>query len=85
MHEVEPLLGLEACLLGKGDPPLLHQHTNVAKLLHMVEARKASYHLLGTEPLKGLEVKVPEALMPLPRLVIPTSSETEGLCRTSRS
>jgi hypothetical protein len=25
-------------------------------------------------------VKVPEALVPLPRLVLPTSSETEGLC-----
>jgi hypothetical protein len=25
-------------------------------------------------------VKVPEALVPLPRLVLPTSSETEGFC-----
>jgi hypothetical protein len=25
-------------------------------------------------------VKVPEALVPLPRLVVPTSSKTKGLC-----
>jgi hypothetical protein len=45
----------------------------------VVKARQASYHLLGTEPLQSLEVKVPEALMPLPRLVVPTSSKAEGL------
>jgi hypothetical protein len=46
----------------------------------MVKARQASHHLHGTEPLQGLEVKVPEALVPLARLVVLTSSETEGLC-----
>jgi hypothetical protein len=46
----------------------------------VVKARHVSYHPLGTEPLQGLEVKVPEALMPLPRLVVPTSSKAEGLC-----
>jgi hypothetical protein len=46
----------------------------------MVKARQASYHLHGTEPLQGLEVKVPEALVPLPHLVVPTGSGTEGLC-----
>ena len=46
----------------------------------MVEARQASHHLHGTELLQGLEVKVPETLVPLPCLVVPTSSETEGLC-----
>jgi hypothetical protein len=80
VHELKPLLGSEARLLGKGESPLLHQHTDVAELLHVVKARQASYHPLGTEPLEGLEVKVPEALMPLPRLVVPTSSKTEGLC-----
>jgi len=50
------------------------------ELLHTVEARQASHHLLGTEPLQGLEVKVPEALVPLPRLIVPTSSEAQGLC-----
>jgi hypothetical protein len=49
-------------------------------LLHVVKARQASYHPLGTEPLQGLEVKVPEAIVPLPRLVVPTSSKAEGLC-----
>jgi hypothetical protein len=46
----------------------------------MVKTRQASYHPLHTEPLQGLEVRVPEALVPLPRLVVPTSSKTEGLC-----
>jgi hypothetical protein len=31
-------------------------------------------------PLQGLEVKVPEALVPLPRLVVPTGNGIEGLC-----
>jgi hypothetical protein len=73
-------LGSEARLLGKGEPPLLRQQTYVAELLHVVKARQASYHPLGTKPLQGLEVKVPEALVPLSRLVVPTSSKTEGLC-----
>jgi hypothetical protein len=80
MHELELLLGSEARLLGKGEPPLLRQHTDVAELLHVVKARQASYHPLDTEPLQGFEVKVPEALVPLPRLVVPTSSKAEGLC-----
>jgi hypothetical protein len=80
VYELEPLLGTKAQLLGKGEPPLLHQHADVAELLHAVKSRQVSYHPLGTEPLQGLEVKVPEALMPLPRLVILTSSKTEGLC-----
>jgi hypothetical protein len=80
VHEFEPLLGLEARLLGKGEPSLLRQHTDVAKLLHVIKARQASYHPLGTEPLQGLEVKVPEALVSLSCLVVPTNSKTEGLC-----
>jgi hypothetical protein len=67
-------------LLGKGEPSLLRQHANVAELLHVVKAQQASYHPLGTEPLQGLEVKVPEALVPLPHFVILTSSKAEGLC-----
>jgi hypothetical protein len=54
--------------------------SDVAKLLHVVKARQTSYHPFGTEPLQGLEAKVPEALVPLPRLVILTSSKAEGLC-----
>jgi hypothetical protein len=46
----------------------------------VVKAWQVSYHPLGIEPLQGLEVKVPEVLMPLPRLVVPTSSKAEGLC-----
>jgi hypothetical protein len=55
-------------------------NTDVVELLHVVKAQQASYHPLDTEPLQGLEVKVPEALVPLPRLVVPTSSEAEWLC-----
>jgi hypothetical protein len=39
VHELEPLLGSEAQFLGKGEPPLLRQHTDVAELLHVVKAR----------------------------------------------
>jgi hypothetical protein len=80
VHELEPLLGSEARLLWKGEPPLLHQHTDVAELLHVVKARQTSYYPLGIEPLQGLEVMVPEALVPLPHLIVPTSSKAEGLC-----
>jgi hypothetical protein len=67
-------------LLGKGEPPLLHQHADVIELVNVVKARQASYHPLGTELFQGLEVKVFEALVPLSRLVVPTSSKAEGLC-----
>jgi hypothetical protein len=80
VHELEPLLGSEARLLGKGESSLLRQHANVAELLHMIKAQHTSYHPLGTEPLQGLEVKVLEALMLLPRLVVPMSSKAKGLC-----
>jgi hypothetical protein len=62
-------------LLGKVKPPLLHQKADVIELLHMVKARHASYHPLSTKPLQGLEVNVPEALMP-----VTMSSKAEGLC-----
>jgi hypothetical protein len=80
VHELELLLGSEARLLWKGELPLLRLHTDITELLHMVKAQQASYHPLGTEPLQGLEVKVPEALVPLPCLVVPMSSKAEGLC-----
>jgi hypothetical protein len=73
-------LGSEARLLWKGELPLLRQHTNIIELLHVVKARQTSYHPLDTEPLQGFEVKVLEALVPLPRLVVPTSSKAEELC-----
>jgi hypothetical protein len=80
VHELEPLLGSEAQLLEKGEPPLFRQYADVIKLLHVVKARQSSYHPLGTESFQGLEVKMPEALVPLPRLVVPMSSKVEGLC-----
>jgi hypothetical protein len=80
VHELESLLGSEARLLVKGEPSLLHQHADITELLHVVKARQASYHPLGTEPLQGLKVKVHEALVPLPRIIVPTSSKADGLC-----
>jgi hypothetical protein len=80
VHELEPLLSSEARLLGKRESHLLHQRTDIAELFYVVKARQASYHPLDTEPLQGLEVKVSEALLPLPRLVLPMSSKAEGLC-----
>jgi hypothetical protein len=80
VHEPESLLGSKSRLLGKGESPLLRQHADVAELLQVVEARQASYHPLGTEPLQGLEVKVLEAPVPLSCLVVPMSSKAEGLC-----
>ena len=79
MYELEPLPGSEARLLGEGVSPLLRQYADVAELLHVVEAREASHHLLGAEPLQGLKVKVPKALVPLPRLVVPASCKTKRL------
>jgi hypothetical protein len=79
VHELEPLLSSEARLLGKEEPPLLRQHADAAELLHVVKAQQALYHLLGTELLQGLEVKVPKAFVPLSRLV-ETNSKAEGLC-----
>jgi hypothetical protein len=60
------LLGSEARLLEKGETPLFRQHADIVELLPVVKARQASYIPLSTEPLQGLEVKVPEALVPLP-------------------
>jgi hypothetical protein len=51
MHELEPLLGSEVRLLGKGELPLLHQHVDITELFHVVKARQALYHPLGTKPL----------------------------------
>jgi hypothetical protein len=80
MHELKPLLGSEAQFLGKWEPHLLHQHTDVVELLHVVKPQHAWYYLLGTDLLQGLKVKVPETPVPLSRLVVLTNSETEGLC-----
>jgi hypothetical protein len=80
MHELEPLLGSKARLLGKGESSLLCQHADIAELLHMVKARLTSYHLLGAKLLQGLEVKVLEALVPLSCPVVPTSGKATRLC-----
>jgi hypothetical protein len=46
----------------------------------VVKVWHASYRPLGTEPLQGLKVKVPEVLVPLSCLIVPTNSKAEGLC-----
>ena len=55
------------------------KHADVAELLHVVEAREASHHLLGAEPPQGLKVEVPKPLVPLPCLVVPASCKTKRL------
>jgi hypothetical protein len=50
---------------------MLCQHADIAELLYTAGLVPS----LGTEPLKGLEVKVPEALVPLPCPVVSTSSK----------
>ena len=45
----------------------------------MVDAGHAVDHLLLAELLQGFEMKVPEALMPAPRLIIPERGKTEGV------
>ena len=45
----------------------------------MVDAGQATDHLLLAELLQGFEVKVPEALMPAPRLIIPARGKAEGV------
>jgi hypothetical protein len=53
MHELEPLLGSKARLLGKGESSLLCQHADIAELLHMVKAR------LVAEPPELFQLKCP--------------------------
>jgi hypothetical protein len=64
---------------GKGSRLCFVNTQDIAELLHMVKARQASYHL-GTEPLQGLEVKVPKALVPLPCLVVSSSKVVPPSC-----
>jgi len=79
VYVLEPLPSSEAHLLGEGVPPLLRQHVDIAELLHVVEAREASHHLLSAELLQGLKVEVPKALVPLPCLIVPASYKTKRL------
>jgi hypothetical protein len=55
VHELEPLLGSEARLLGKEEPPLLRQHAYIIELLHVVKARQASYHPLALSRFRALK------------------------------
>jgi hypothetical protein len=64
VHELELLLGTEARLARKGEPPLLGEDAGVTELLHVLDSRHALRHLLVAELLQGLRVKVPKALVP---------------------
>ena len=70
MHKLQLLLGAEACLAGKGEPPLLGEDAGVAELLHVLDSWHALHHLLVAELLQGLKVEVPKALVPTPGVVI---------------
>lgn len=82
MHKLKSLLGLEARLAKERASLLLHHDAGVAELLHVIDAWHAPHCLLGAEPLHGLEVEVPKALVPPSNLIIAASSKTEG-CATS--
>ena len=79
VYKFQLLLGLEACLAGKGEPPLLSEDAGVVELLHMVDARYAPCHLLVAEPLQSLEVEVPKALVPSPGVIITVGYKAHGM------
>jgi hypothetical protein len=58
----------------------LGHHTGVAELLDVVDAGHAADHLLLAKLFQGLEVKMPETLVPAPCLIIPARGKAEGLC-----
>jgi hypothetical protein len=45
----------------------------------MVNLRHPAHHLFAPEFLKCLEVEIPKPLVPMPGLIISTSSKAEGL------
>jgi hypothetical protein len=67
-------------LMREGPTLQLGHHTGVAELLDVVDAGHAVDHLHLAEMLQGFEVKVPEALVLVPRLIIPARGKTEGVC-----
>jgi hypothetical protein len=79
MHGLQLLLGVEACLAGEGEPPLLGDDAGVAELLHVLDSRHALHHLFVTELLQGLEVEVPKALVPLLGIIIAAGCKAHGL------
>ena len=79
VHELQLLLGAEACLVGEGELPLLDADVGVIELLHVLDSRHALDHLLVVELLQGLEVEVPKALVPLLGVIVVASCMTHGL------
>ena len=79
MHQLELLGGAVGGLTREGLALQLGHHTGVAELLDVVDAGHAADHLLLVELLQGLEVKMPEALMPAPRLIVPARDKAKGV------
>jgi hypothetical protein len=79
VHELQRLLGAEARLAGKGEPPLLGEDAAVTELLHVFDSRHALHHLLVAELLQGLKVEVPKALVPPPGVVVAAACKAHEL------
>jgi hypothetical protein len=62
VHELEPLLCSKVQLLEKGEPPLLRQHADVTKLLHVVLCSEARLLGKGEPPLLCHHTDVAELL-----------------------
>lgn len=70
MHELQPLLGSETHLAREQPSVLLCVDAGVAELLHVLHLQDALHHLLGVELLQSLEMKMAEALVAPPRVVV---------------
>jgi hypothetical protein len=79
VHKLQLLLGTEASLAGKGEPPLLGEDATVIELLHVLDSRHALHHLLVAKLLQGLEVEVPKALVPPPGVVVAAGCKAHEL------
>ena len=79
MHQLELLGGAVGGLTWEGPTLQLGHHIGVTELLDVVDAGHAADHLLLAELLQGFEVKVPEVLVPAPRLIIPAHGKVEGV------
>ena len=79
MHQLELLDGVVGGLTREWPTLQLGHHIGVAELLDVVDIGHVADHLLLAKLFQGLEVKVPETLMPAPCLVVPAHGKVEGM------
>ncbi|ONM63098.1 ubiquitin-specific protease 7 [Zea mays] len=80
VHQFELILGTICCCGRKRAPPLLRGDTSVTYLLHMIDHRHPTCHLLLAESSECIEVQMAETFVPLPCLNILARRETDRLC-----